>query len=101
MEQAGVALGSVGRAAGCTGHQETLPALPLTLGWSGLRHPSLHPAPGLCLSSDATAESTHYASSFAVVQSLGLVRLCDPMDNSMPDFTVLHYLPELAQTHVH
>ena len=23
------------------------------------------------------------------------------MDCSMPDFCVLHYLPELAQTHVH
>ena len=27
--------------------------------------------------------------------------LCDPMDCSMPDFPVLHHLPELAQTHVH
>ena len=27
--------------------------------------------------------------------------LCDPMNCSMPDFPVLHYLPELAQTHVH
>ena len=27
--------------------------------------------------------------------------LCDPMDCSMPDFPVLHYLPELAHTHVH
>ena len=27
--------------------------------------------------------------------------LCHPMDCSMPDFTVLHYLPEFAQTHVH
>ena len=26
---------------------------------------------------------------------------CDPMDYSMPGFPVLHYLPELAQTHVH
>jgi len=26
--------------------------------------------------------------------------LCDPMDCSMPGFPVLHYLPELAQTHV-
>ena len=26
--------------------------------------------------------------------------LCDPMDCSMPDFHVLHYLPEFAQTHV-
>ena len=27
--------------------------------------------------------------------------LCDPMDCSMPGFPVLHYLPELTQTHVH
>ena len=26
--------------------------------------------------------------------------LCDPMDCSMPGFAVLHYLPELTQTHV-
>ena len=27
--------------------------------------------------------------------------LCDPMDCRTPGFPVLHYLPELAQTHVH
>ena len=27
--------------------------------------------------------------------------LCDPMDCSMPGFSVLHFLPEFAQTHVH
>ena len=26
---------------------------------------------------------------------------CDPMDCSVPDFPVLHYLLGLAQTHVH
>ena len=26
---------------------------------------------------------------------------CDPMDYSLPGFPVLHYLPELTQTHVH
>ena len=26
--------------------------------------------------------------------------LCDPMDYSIPGFPVLHYLPEIAQTHV-
>ena len=26
---------------------------------------------------------------------------CDPVDCSMPGFYVLHYLPEVAQTHVH
>ena len=29
------------------------------------------------------------------------VRLCDPMDCSMPGFPVHHQLPELAQIHVH
>ena len=27
--------------------------------------------------------------------------LCNPMDCNSPGFSVLHYLPELAQTHVH
>ena len=27
--------------------------------------------------------------------------LCNPMVCSMPDFPVLHHLPEFAQTHVH
>ena len=27
--------------------------------------------------------------------------LCDPMICSTPGFSVLHYLPEFAQTHVH
>ena len=36
-----------------------------------------------------------------VVQSLSCVWLGEPMDCSMPGFPVLHYLPELAQTHMH
>ena len=39
-------------------------------------------------------------SSYCSVAKLCLT-LCDPMDCSMPGFPVLHYLPELAQTHVH
>ena len=35
------------------------------------------------------------------VPSLGPIRLCDPMDCSMPGFPVHDQLPELAQTHVH
>ena len=27
--------------------------------------------------------------------------LCSPMNCSMPDFPVLNYLPQFAQTHVH
>ena len=37
----------------------------------------------------------------AVVQSLSNPTLCDPMNCSMPGFSVHHYLPEFAQTHVH
>ena len=37
----------------------------------------------------------------AVVQSLSRVQLCDPMDYSTLGFPVLHYFPELAETHVH
>ena len=36
-----------------------------------------------------------------VVQSLSYIWLCDPVDCSTPGFPVVHYLPELAQTHVH
>ena len=36
-----------------------------------------------------------------VVQSLSCVRLCDPVDYSMPGFPVHHQLLELAQTQVH
>ena len=35
-----------------------------------------------------------------VVQSLCLT-LCDPKSYSMPGFSVLHYLLEFGQTHVH
>ena len=36
-----------------------------------------------------------------LVQSLSFVWLCHLINNSMPGFPVHHYLPELAQTHVH
>ena len=36
-----------------------------------------------------------------VVQLLSHVWLCDPMNCSMPGSSVLHYLPEFAQTRVH
>ena len=36
-----------------------------------------------------------------VFQLLSRVWLCDPMNCSTPGFSVLHYLPEFAQTHVH
>ena len=42
-----------------------------------------------------------YVHLFSSVQSLSRVRLCDPMDCSMPDFPVHHQLPKFTQTHVH
>ena len=44
-----------------------------------------------------TEKEKHHISS--VTQSCRT--LCDPMNCSTPGFPVLHYLPELAQTHVH
>ena len=38
---------------------------------------------------------------FVVVQSLSCVRLCNPMDCSTPDSSVLHYLLEFSKIHVH
>ena len=35
------------------------------------------------------------------VQSLCRVRLCNPMNHSMPGLSVHHQLPEFTQTHVH
>ena len=32
---------------------------------------------------------------------LNCIWLCDPVDCSMPGFSVLHYLPEIAPAHVH
>ena len=39
----------------------------------------------------------HVREKFSLVQ----LTLCDPMGCSMPGFSVLHYLPEFAQIHVH
>ena len=41
-----------------------------------------------------------YSVQFSTVTQLCLT-LCDPMDCSMQGLSVLHHLPELAQTHVH
>ena len=38
---------------------------------------------------------------FSSVQSLSHVRLCDPMNCSMPGLPVHHHLPEFTQTRVH
>ena len=40
-------------------------------------------------------------SSVSSVQLLSCIRLCNPMDCSMPGLLVHHQLPELTQTHVH
>ena len=38
---------------------------------------------------------------FSSVQSRSRVRLCDPMNRSMPGLPVHHQLPEFTQTHIH
>ena len=38
---------------------------------------------------------------FSSAQSLSRVRLCDPMNRSMPGLPVHHQLPEFTQTHAH
>ena len=43
-------------------------------------------------------KSPNITKQFSLVQSLGGVRLCDPMDCCTPGFPVCHQLPELAQT---
>ena len=48
-----------------------------------------------------TTESTSIGMHSIAVWLLSRVRLCNPMSCSRPDFPVLPYLPEFAQTHVH
>ena len=43
----------------------------------------------------------YFCVQFSSVQSLSRVRLCDPMNGSMPGLPVHHQLPEFTQTHVH
>ena len=44
----------------------------------------------------------HFSLAFAVIfQSLSCLTVCNPMRCSTPGSPDLHYLPELAQTHVH
>ena len=38
---------------------------------------------------------------FSSVQLLSHVRLCDPMNRSIPGLPVHHQLPEFTQTHIH
>ena len=46
-------------------------------------------------------QNATWVSLTVVVQSLSLVRLCDLMDCSTPGSSVLHYLLEFVQIHVH
>ena len=72
----------------------------LRVGWDpgdGLSTPGLVTAPE-CTCDPCVCPGTQGLSS---VQSLSCVRLCDPMDCSMPGLPVHHQLPEFTQTHVH
>ena len=42
-----------------------------------------------------------YHIQFSSVQLLSCVRLCDPMNHSMPGLPVHHQLPEFTLSHVH
>ena len=42
-----------------------------------------------------------YSVQFSSVQLLSHVRLCDPMNRTMPGLPVHQQLPELTHTHVH
>ena len=66
--------------------------------WSILFAPNLHL---LHLLYHLEASPRRYFSSFAVVQLLTCVWLCDSLDCSTPGFPVLHCLPEFAPTHIH
>ena len=53
-------------------------------------------------SGEAAQCSLHFRGAVVVVLPLSCVELfCDPMDCSTPGFSVLHYLPEFAETRVH
>ena len=60
----------------------------------------LHPDPFMVPQGSHLGNALHCLA-FSSVQSLSCVRLCDPMDCSMPGFPVHHQFPELTQTHVH
>ena len=64
-----------------------------SMGLHGSELPSLRELPGLY---PAIASFIHCCS---VPKSCPT--LCDPMDCNIPGFTVLHYLLEFSQTHVH
>ena len=53
----------------------------------------------------STLSQSQGKESFLLIVADSVAQLCltlwDPMDCSSPGFPVLHYLPELAQTHIH
>ena len=94
---------------------------PLSMGfpkqeyWSGLPFPSPGDLPNLKIKL-TFLESPALAGGFFTIEPPGMsfsryhcccsvaqlcLTLCSHMDCSMPSFPVLHYLLELAQTHVH
>ena len=54
-----------------------------------------------CQSCDIEVTSKYLSVQFSSVHSLSHVWLCNPMDYSMPGFSVHHQLPEFTQTHVY
>ena len=83
---------------------------PLSMGFFGQEYWSGLPCPPTGDLSDSGIKPASLTSPalagmfFVVVQSLSQkikICLCDPKDCNTPGFPVLHYLPELAQTHVH
>ena len=65
-----------------------------------------HPSPLGCYRApfeipEHTANSIGYWSCCCCSVTQLCPTVCDPVDYSTPDFPVLHYLPELAQSHVH
>ena len=47
----------------------------------------------------AALVESKFSMRIVLVQSLSRVQLCDPIDCSLPGSSVLHYLPDFAQTH--
>ena len=59
-----------------------------------------HPCDGM-IPQFAGSSSSHHRDCFPCSVTKLYPTLCNPIDHSTPGFPVLHYLPEIAQTHVH
>ena len=65
-------------------------------------NPGIKPRSSALQADSLLLSHTHtHTHTFVVVQSISHVWLCNLMDNIMPGSSVLHYLPEFAQIHVH